>query len=155
MCLQYAIWALGSLGHAKYDEYADVFYKRARQYLDADEMKGDGEHFITLAHAQACALTATYEARTMLFTRAAMSVARTVRLTQMMGLDRLDDPNVNLPPALGPTTSWAELEERRRTLWGAFAIDCHASISTGWPNLLLSSNVSLSLLFAYLLVTPC
>ncbi|TQS33064.1 hypothetical protein Golomagni_06608 [Golovinomyces magnicellulatus] len=77
----------------------------------------------------------------MLFTRAAMSCARSVRLTQMMGLDRLDGNNDNLPPALGPTQSWIELEERRRTLWGTFAIDCHASISTGWPNLLISSNI--------------
>lgn len=39
MCLQYAIWAMGALWHPKYDRCADVFYKRARYYAEADEMK--------------------------------------------------------------------------------------------------------------------
>lgn len=39
MCLQYAIWAMASSGHEKYNEYADVFYQRARNYANADEMK--------------------------------------------------------------------------------------------------------------------
>ncbi|KAF4972495.1 hypothetical protein FZEAL_9575 [Fusarium zealandicum] len=48
MCLQYAIWALAAIGHAKYDQYHEVFYRRARQYIEADEMKAwldrlDGE----------------------------------------------------------------------------------------------------------------
>jgi hypothetical protein len=78
----------------------------------------------------------------MLYTRASMSCAKCVRLTQMMGLDRLDGDREDLPPALGPTTTWAELEERRRVFWGAFAIDSHASISTGWPCLIDPNNVS-------------
>lgn len=102
----------------------------------------DGEHFITLGHAQAWALTATYEARKLLFTRASVSCGRGVRLAQMMGLDRLDSGKDDLPPALGPTKSWGELEERRRVFWSIFAIDCHASVSTGWPNLVRSDDVS-------------
>lgn len=39
MCLQYAIMTLAAVGHQKYDHYAEVFYKRARQYIQADEMK--------------------------------------------------------------------------------------------------------------------
>lgn len=39
MCLQYGIWALSASGHLKYDHYAEAFYKRARQYMEADEMK--------------------------------------------------------------------------------------------------------------------
>ncbi|KAJ6444701.1 magnesium transporter NIPA4 [Purpureocillium lavendulum] len=30
MCLQYAIWALAANGHAKYDQYCQIFYQRAR-----------------------------------------------------------------------------------------------------------------------------
>lgn len=81
----------------------------------------------------------------MLFTRASMSCGRSVRLAQMMGLDRLDGGRDDLPPALGPSTSWVELEERRRTFWGVFASDCHASISTGWPNLIRTGDVRLLL----------
>ena len=39
MCLQYAIWANAAKGHPMYDRYYDVFYRRARQYLEADELK--------------------------------------------------------------------------------------------------------------------
>lgn len=37
--LQYAMWALSAQFHPKYSDYAEVFYSRSRQYLDADEMK--------------------------------------------------------------------------------------------------------------------
>lgn len=167
MCLQYAVMTLAAVGHPKYDTYADVFYKRARQYIQADEMKvflprnaslcisanlfsqGQGEHFITLAHAQSWVLIATYEARVMLFTRASMSCSRSVRICQMMGLDRIDGGPNDLPPALGPATTWSELEERRRVFWGAFTIDCHASIATGWPCLINQDDVSICYFLAF------
>ncbi|XWX00946.1 hypothetical protein V2A60_008969 [Cordyceps javanica] len=141
MCLQNAIWALASLGHTKYDVCADIFYRRARHYIEADEMRDDGEHFITLSHAQTWVILSTFEARKMLFTRASMSCSRSVRICQMMGLDRLDGGIDDLPPALGPARSWVELEERRRVFWGAFAIDCHASITTGWPYLINAEDI--------------
>ncbi len=78
----------------------------------------------------------------MLFTRASMSCSRSVRICQMMGLDRLDGGIDDLPPALGPARSWIELEERRRVFWGAFSTDCHASISTGWPYLINAEDVT-------------
>jgi hypothetical protein len=39
MCLQYAIWTTAANGHEKYGIYHDIFYMRARQYLEADELK--------------------------------------------------------------------------------------------------------------------
>lgn len=78
----------------------------------------------------------------MLFTRAAMTSAKCIRLVQMMGLDRLDGERDDLPPTLIPPTTWVEMEERRRTFWAAFSIDAHASISTGWPSLINSNDVS-------------
>ncbi|KID73166.1 Citrinin biosynthesis transcriptional activator mrl3 [Metarhizium brunneum] len=141
MSLQYAVWAMAASGHARYDQYSQVFYQRARQYIEADEMKDHGEHFITIAHAQALCLVAAFEAKCMLFTRASTTCAKAVRLCQMMGLDRLDGARDDLPPALGPHSTWEELEERRRVFWGAFAIDSHASISTGWPALINPDDI--------------
>ncbi|KAK6208046.1 binuclear zinc transcription factor [Colletotrichum tabaci] len=142
MCLQYAVWAMASNGHEKYSQYHDIFYKRARQYADADEMKGFGEHFLTVQHAQAWALIATDEARSLFFTRAAMSSAKCVRLVEMMGLHRIDGDGQEMAPTLAPPTSWVDLEERRRAFWGAYCIDCHASIATGWPTLIDPNEIS-------------
>ncbi|KAL2127491.1 hypothetical protein VTI74DRAFT_10634 [Chaetomium olivicolor] len=140
MSLQYAIWTLAANGHSKYGCYHDALYQRARHYLEADELKGHGEHFITVAHAQAWALVATDEARCLRFTRAAMSSARSVRLSGMMGLQRLDDPVTDeerpMAPMIAPPRDWAELEERRRLFWGGYCLDCYASISTGWPSII-------------------
>lgn len=142
MCLQYSVWALAALGHVKYDKYHDVFYNRARNYAEMDEMRGYGEHFITVSHAQTWGLIASYEAKRMLFTRSTMSSARTVRLCHMMSLDRIDGDPLGLPPTLGPPLTWAELEERRRVFWGAFCFDAHASISTGWPSLIQTDDIA-------------
>ncbi|KAK7414376.1 hypothetical protein QQX98_006741 [Neonectria punicea] len=129
MCLQYAIWALAALGHAKYDKFHEIFYHRARKYLETDEMKAWG-------------LVGSYEAKRMLFTRSTMSSARYVRLCHMMCLDRIDGNNFGSPPSLGPPLTWAELEERRRVFWGAFCFDAHACISTGWASLINTEDIS-------------
>ena len=79
------------------------------------------------------------------FTRAAMSSARCVRLCEMMGFHRLDDPSGDenpMVPTINPPHDWIELEERRRVFWGAFCMDSHASISTGWPTLIDMGLVS-------------
>ncbi|GKT95575.1 binuclear zinc transcription factor [Colletotrichum tofieldiae] len=133
MCLQYAVWAMASNGHEKYSQYHDIFYKRARQYADADEMRGFGEHFLTVQHAQAWALIATDEARCLFFTRAAMSSAKCVRLVEMMGLHRIDGDGQEMAPTLAPPTSWVDLEERRRAFWAPTA-SIATRISTHLPS---------------------
>ncbi|KAI3397017.1 hypothetical protein diail_11344 [Diaporthe ilicicola] len=144
MGLTYAVWSMASNGHPKYSSYHDAFHRRARHYLEEDELRGEGEHFLTVAHAQAWALIATDEARCMWFTRAAMSTARCIKLIHMMGLHRLDDPSAaeEMAPTIAPPRDWTELEERRRVFWGAFCVDSHASISTGWPSLIDMSEVT-------------
>ena len=97
---------------------------------------------MTVPHAQAWCVIATYEAKSMLFTRAAMSCSRAVRLSEMMGLHRLDGSAEEMSVTLLPPKDWAELEERRRVFWGVFCMDSHCSISTGWPFLIDASEVS-------------
>ncbi|KAL7941825.1 hypothetical protein V8C42DRAFT_333826 [Trichoderma barbatum] len=141
MCLQYAIWAMGALWHPKYDRIAHVFYNRARYYAETDEMKGDGEHFITIPHAQAWALITGYEARAMLYTRASMSGARCCRLVQMLALDKLDSSDDDFPATLPPPNDWIELEERRRVFWVAFSLDAQGRIATGWSSLIHAEDI--------------
>lgn len=144
MALQYAVWAMAALDMDKYSAFYDPYYRRARQYLEADELKGVGEHFITVSHAQAWILIAWYEARNMKFTRSAMSCARGLKLCHMMGLHSLDQPDylVQMIPTIPQPQNWAELEERRRTFWGAFCVDSHASIATGWPSMIDPNTIT-------------
>lgn len=83
-----------------------------------------------------------------------MSSARCVRLVEMMGLHRLDGDGHEMAPTVAPPRDWTDLEERRRAFWGIFSIDCHASISTGWPTLIDPSDVGRLVLPTKLLKLP-
>ncbi|KAH9428971.1 hypothetical protein MCOR02_010388 [Pyricularia oryzae] len=96
-------------------------------------MKGFGEHIICVAHTQTHTLLASYELKMMYFPRAWMSTGAAVRLSQMIGLHRLDGAGLDVKQCLPPPRDWTEREERRRTFWMAFAQDRYASIGTGWP----------------------
>jgi len=90
VCLRYAMWAMAAGVDEKYGAFREHFYRRARHYLDLDEMKGHGERLCTLAHCQTCVLLATTEFKLMYFPRAWMNTGRAVRLAYMLGLHRLD-----------------------------------------------------------------
>lgn len=133
VCLRYAMWTLACSVTDKYNSLKDHFYQRARKYVEQDYLKGHGEHMISVAHAQTHILLASYEFKMMFFPRAWMSTGSAVRLTQMMGLHRLDGAGLDVKQCLPPPRDWTEREERRRTFWMAFCEDRYASIGTGWP----------------------
>lgn len=39
MALQYTIWTMAANRHEKYRHYHDAFYRRARRYLEEDELR--------------------------------------------------------------------------------------------------------------------
>ncbi|TLS27578.1 hypothetical protein PpBr36_05187 [Pyricularia pennisetigena] len=133
VCLRYAIWTLACSVADKYADLKDLFYQRSRKYIEADYMKGFGEHIICVAHTQTHTLLASYELKMMYFPRAWMSTGAAVRLSQMIGLHRLDGAGLDVKQCLPPPRDWTEREERRRTFWVAFTQDRYASIGTGWP----------------------
>jgi hypothetical protein len=135
MCLQYAVLAVAALASPMHIHLAEAFYRRARHYAESDELKGDGQDFITVAHAQCWALITRFEALSMWFTRANMSCARSVRLAQMLGLDKIDGKAASSQP-LPPARDWVETEERRRTFWVVFSSDRSSSGTTEWPVLI-------------------
>ena len=97
--------------------------------------------FVTIQFAQAWGLIATYEAKKTFFTRAWMSTGRMTRLTQMLGLHRLDAEDQQAKRILPPAKDWVELEERRRVFWAAFYGDRWASSGTGWPMIIVENEV--------------
>ena len=133
VCLRYIIWTLAASISDKYEFFAEHFYRRARKYAQADELRGHGEETITIAHCQTWALMSTYEFKLMYFPRAWLSTGRAVRLAQMMGLNRLDGKGLDVKQCIQPPKDWTEKEERRRTFWVIFCKDRYASIGTGWP----------------------
>ncbi|KAI0399481.1 fungal-specific transcription factor [Xylaria palmicola] len=133
VALRYAIWTLACSITDKYKDLKDLFYQRARKYVEADAIKGYGEHSITIAHCQTHVLLASYEFKMMYFPRAWMNTGAAVRLSQMIGLHRMDGNGLDVKQCLPPPRDWTEKEERRRTFWMAYCEDRYASIGTGWP----------------------
>lgn len=62
----------------------------------------------------------------------------------MLGLHCLDGDSggQDSKRILPPPKDWIELEERRRTFWGAFFGDRWASSGTGWPMAINEKSVS-------------
>ncbi|KAJ4246313.1 hypothetical protein NW762_013664 [Fusarium torreyae] len=121
MCLQYSILAAGASASPAYGHMAEAFYS------DSDQ--------ISLAHCQAWVLISHFEAHHLWFSRASMSIARAIRLAQILGLHRLDGKNaagLTLPLAL----DFTEEEERRKTFWVIFTTDRITSSTGGWPTLM-------------------
>lgn len=133
VCLRFGMWAHACQMIPRYKSSAEQFYQKARKYIEQDEMKGHGEAFISVAHAQTWILIGTYEFKTMYFPRAWMSCGRSTRIAQLMGLHRQDRIGLDVKQTMAPPKDWIEREERRRTFWMAYCQDRYASIGTGWP----------------------
>lgn len=77
------MWTLAASVAEKFMDLRDIFYQRARKYMEADYLKGHGEHMISIAHAQTHSLLASYEFKMMYFPRAWMSTGSAIRMCQM------------------------------------------------------------------------
>ncbi|RNJ55400.1 hypothetical protein D7B24_008537 [Verticillium nonalfalfae] len=136
MCLQYIVMASAATVNRVHQQLAMPFYQRARAYAESDEMKGKGEYFLTLHHAQFWILCSNYEARQMWYSRSSTSLGRSVRIAQMLNLHQLDRKASQARSMLAPARDWTETEERRRTWWVVFCIDRFVCGATGWPALI-------------------
>ena len=145
VCLRYAMWANAASVSDKYFDAKELFYRRARKYIDLDEMKGQGEGMVSVAHSQTWTLISMFEFKHMYFPRAWMSAGRSVRLAQMMGLNRLDGVGLDVKQVIPPPKDWIEREERRRTFWSAYCTDRFASTGTGWPMTIDERDVRMSI----------
>ncbi|RAL17233.1 putative C6 transcription factor Prf [Aspergillus homomorphus CBS 101889] len=133
LCLQYIMWSHAASISDKYSSLHSVFYERARKYAEADELRGLGEHAVSLGHCQAWVLICSYEFKMMFFPRAWLSSGKAARLAIMMGLNRVDGEGIDVKQTLTAAKDWSEKEERRRVFWMAYCADRFASIGTGWP----------------------
>ncbi|CAM1501275.1 Fc.00g104370.m01.CDS01 [Cosmosporella sp. VM-42] len=130
-CLQLVVMALAAGTASEHVDLAEPLYRQARQCIETDEMKEDGLA-ITLAHAQCWVLLSHFEAQNLWASRASMSTAKAVRLSQILGLHLLDGHRTVIQ-ALPSPSDGIEREERRRTFWSIFITDRGASSTTGLP----------------------
>jgi len=126
------MWALAASITDKYKSLHSHFHARARKYAEADETAGR-QKYINIRHAQAWILIGIYEFKMMMFPNAWLTTGRATRLTQMLGLNRLDGLGLDVKQSLPNPTDVSEKEERRRTFWMAFCMDRYAGVGTGWP----------------------
>lgn len=147
VCLRYIMWTLAASITPKYSGLEEHLYARARKYIHLDEMKGHGEHMVSVGHCQAWTLISLYEFKQMFFPRAWISVGRSARMAAMMCLNRLDGGGLDVKHCIPPPRDWFEKEERRRTFWLSFIHDRFASIGTGWPMVFDERDVGLVFFF--------
>jgi len=151
MCLQYIVMASAAATSPAYRHLSEPFYQRARVYAEADELRGQGEVFTTVAHVQSWCLISAFECHVYaIFTRASTSLCRAVRIAQMLGLHQLDgssddddddDDDVAPRSALPSPRNRVEAEERRRTWWVVFLADRYLASTTGWPSLVDEQHI--------------
>lgn len=143
VCLQKSMWALATSATAQPLATANVLYTEARQQLEKLENSWNSDHLADVVQAQAWLLLAIYEFVRVDFRRGWMSAGRAFRRIQFMKLheiDRSDD--------LRSQSEWVEAEERRRTFWMAYSLDCFISLSNGSPRT-FSEQVCMNANFFY------
>lgn len=89
-----------------------------------------------MTHAQCWFLISHFEAQRVFFSRAFVSLGRSIRHAQMLnlhGLDRDSKHAPNLYSQCKPAEDWIELEERRRTWWNIYTCDRLTSATSGLP----------------------
>ncbi|EWZ30218.1 hypothetical protein FOZG_16384 [Fusarium oxysporum Fo47] len=148
MCLQYIVCATGASHGSTCQPLAMPLYQQARAYAEADEMDDEGQRSFDLAHVQAWLLIANFEARKGLFSRAAVSLARSIRMAQMLNLHqgRRNDETETLPPrGFGSSRDWIVLEECRRTWWCLYVSDRLLFATSSLPSIIDSTQVHASL----------
>lgn len=84
---------------------------------------------------------ANFEAEHLMFARASLSLCYSVRIAQILNLDKVDADERKVNSYLGAPSDWVELEERRRTWWVIFCSDRFVSATTKWPALIHVQDV--------------
>lgn len=139
--LRYIICALGALVSTKHEGVRHDLYQRARRELDETELNDANLTANTISRPQTWILIAIYEMLQLLFHTWWMSVARAVRVSQMMGLHVIDGRR-RMRRSLPPARDWVEGEERRRAFWTSYCLDRYAAFGHFCPQIIDERDVS-------------
>lgn len=151
--LRYAMWAHAAALSSAYSGMSECFYENAREHMEHAELKSPSSS-TSIVTLQINILLALYELEKAYFMRAWASVGRAIWLSQMLQLHELDAKDVSRrKPAfetfLADTDESDALEERRKTFWAVYTLNCFIGIGVGWNtgSAMDHSEVSTPLLF--------
>ena len=130
--LQLAMWNLAASFSAQYRHLQDRLYRTTRNILESLELNDNRIESVDLEQAQAWVLLSFYEFMCMHYRRGWMSLGRSFRLLQLMGLYKMDGADrIVSRYGIETTVDWIETEQRRRTFWMAYCLDRLVSLHNG------------------------
>lgn len=83
-----------------------------------------------------------FEAEQAGFGRASISLSRSLRIAQILGLHLLDRNGPTQLQVAEDTAHPVDAEERRRTWWAIYVCDRFTCATTGWPSQIDDADVS-------------
>lgn len=143
-CLRSAMQTLAAAMSSSYSSLSEALYAQTRQMLN--DLDALDTTTVQLEHIQAGLLVAHYEYLRVYEHQAMLTAGRTFRLVQMSRLYDIDGAlgfsSMSMPV---PDMTFSEAEERRRTVWLAFAFDRFLSTRNEWPLTLHEEMVSVAI----------
>ncbi|KAH8754372.1 fungal-specific transcription factor domain-containing protein [Diaporthe sp. PMI_573] len=134
-CLQYCMWTIAASAATEYDHgFTDGLYRCALQRMQRIEAACTDRVTSTdgpddLEQVQALLLLSLYELKHVDFRRGWITAGRAFSLIQLSFTQNLP----SWAPNLALTTDWIDVDEKRRTFWLAFCLDCFISLRNNSP----------------------
>lgn len=142
-CLRSAMHTMVAAMSAPYRGVVNILYRKTCRLLEEFKQAGNGEvswstpqELIPIEYIQAWLLLAHYESLRVNEWQAMLSAGYAFRLIQMARLHEIDAPDKTVGHVVFDSESnydWAVTEERRRTFWAAYNLDCFLSWRSEWP----------------------
>ncbi|MCJ1472282.1 hypothetical protein MMC13_000929 [Lambiella insularis] len=140
--------ATSSASEAPYAGVVNILYNKTCRLLEESKQDGNKEtsqELVSIEHTQAWLLLAHYESLRVNEWQAMLTAGYVFRLIQMAHLHEIDAPEKTSAHVVfnsEPNDEWAATEERRRTFWVAYNLDCFLSWRSEWPLTLYEDMVS-------------
>ncbi len=128
---------------APYRGVVNILYNKTCRLVEEFKQAGNKEiswstsqGLVPIEYIQAWLLLAHYESLRVNEWQAMLTAGYAFRLIQMARLHEIDAPEKTVAHVIfnsEPNDDWAATEERRRTFWVAYNLDCFLSWRSEWP----------------------
>ncbi|KAH8175141.1 fungal specific transcription factor domain-containing protein [Sarocladium implicatum] len=138
--LGHALALAGCAHSASHYDQKPKCYSTAREHAERCERDGQIDNINLL---QALVLIGRFEAMEGRLENSWMTLGRAAMLSKLMQLPQMDQPDTDAEDARAEGTGDVLLEERRRTFWALYILQCFLRTRTGWACTLGDTEVSL------------